>query len=337
MNPKLFTPITFKDVTLNNRIVMSPMCMYSSLEDGKITDWHFTHYISRAVGQVGLIMTEATPVTQQGRISHQDLGIWNDDQIEGLRLLVEKIKVQGSKTAIQLGHAGRKAEYDGDILAPSPIPFDENGKLPKEMTKTDISSTIESFKKASVRAMKAGFDIIEIHGAHGYLISQFLSPLTNKRTDEYGGSRQNRFRFLKDVIERVQTVWRGPLFVRISADEYHKDGNQLNDFVYFAEQLKSLGVDLIDCSTGGVVKVPIDVFPGYQLRHAETIKREAEIATGAVGLITTGAQAEEILQNDRADLVFIGRELLRDPYWPRKAAAELSFELKAPKQYNRAW
>ncbi|UCZ54648.1 NADPH dehydrogenase NamA [Bacillus shivajii] len=338
METKLFTPISFKGVTLKNRIVMSPMCMYSSHdEDGKVTDWHFTHYISRAIGQVGLIMTEATPVTQQGQISPQDLGIWSDNHIEGLRKLIKGIKAYGAKTAIQLGHAGRKAIYDGEILAPSPIAFVDKLKVPKEMTKEDIERTIEAFKEGARRSKEAGFDMIEIHGAHGYLISQFLSPLSNKRTDEYGGSRENRFRFLKEIIERVNTVWDGPLFVRISADEYHKEGNKLNDFVYFTKELKELNVDLIDCSTGGIVRTPINVYPGYQLRHAETIKREANIATGAVGLITTGTQAEEILQNERADLVFIGRELLRDPYWPRTAAKELGVELEAPKQYRRSW
>ena len=338
METKLFSPYTIKGVTLKNRIVMSSMCMYSSFsEDGKISDWHYPHYISRAVGQVGLIMIEATTVTEQGQISPQDLGIYSDEHIEGLEKLTSGIKQFGSKAGIQLAHAGRKAMYDGDILAPSPIGFSDKTKQPKEMTDGEIQETIESFRQGARRAKKAGFDVIEIHGAHGYLINQFLSPLSNKREDNYGGSSENRFRFLREIIEAVKIEWDGPLFTRISADEYHEEGNQMSDFVFYAKEMKALGVDLIDCSTGGVVRAPITPYPGYQLRHAETIRKEADVATGAVGLITTGVQAEEILQNERADLVFLARALLRDPYWPRTAANELGAELEAPKQYGRIW
>ncbi|WP_026689363.1 NADPH dehydrogenase NamA [Alteribacter aurantiacus] len=334
----LFSPYTIKDVTMKNRIVMSPMCMYScDNEDGLVNDWHMVHYTSRAIGQAGLIMTEATPVTRQGQISPQDLAIWSDDHVAGLKQLTDSIKKYGSKTAIQLGHAGRKAIYDGDTLAPSAIPFDENAKVPKEMTIEEIKETIRAFKKGAIRAKEASFDIIELHGAHGYLISQFLSPLSNKRVDEYGGSLENRFRFLKETIIEVQAVWSGPLFVRISADEYHEDGNSLSDMVTFSSWMRELGVDLVDCSTGGIVRTPIDVYPGYQIRHAETIKKEAAISTGAVGLITTGLQAEEIIKNDRADLVFIGRAFLRDPFWPRTAAKELDVEIETPRQYKRSW
>ncbi|MFA9556030.1 NADPH dehydrogenase NamA [Evansella sp. AB-rgal1] len=338
MESKLFSPYTIKNVTLKNRIVMSPMCMYSSHnEDGFVTDWHYTHYISRAVGQVGLIMIEATTVTQQGQISPQDLGVYRDEHVGGLAKLVKGMKTYGSKTAIQLAHAGRKAVYSGDIVAPSSIPFDDTTKIPKEMTIQDIKETVEAFKLGAERSKVAGFDIIEIHGAHGYLINQFLSPLSNERTDEYGGSRENRFRLLKEVIETVKTVWKGPLFVRISADEYHEKGNKMADFIYYASEMKRLGVDLIDCSTGGVVRAGIQPYPGYQVRHAETIKHEASIPTGAVGLISTGIQGEEILRNDRADLIFIARELLRDPYWPRTAAKELGITIDPPIQYERGW
>lgn len=338
MNSKLFSPYTIKNVTIKNRITMSPMCMYSSEnEDGKVTDWHFTHYISRAVGQVGLIMLEATTVTKQGQISPQDLGIWSDDHVPQLKKLVKGIKVHGATTAIQLGHAGRKAVYDGDIIAPSSIAFDDSKKVPLEMSKMDINTTIEAFKHGARRAKEAGFDIIEIHGAHGYLISQFLSPLSNKRTDTYGGSKEKRLTFLTEVLEAVQEEWNGPIFVRISADEYHEEGNKLNDFIFFAKQLKKQGVDLIDCSTGGIVRTSINVFPGYQLKHAQAIKEGADIATGAVGMITSAIQAEEILQNNRADLIFIARELLRDPYWPRKAAKELGEDINTPRQYKGAW
>ncbi|MBB5173015.1 NADPH dehydrogenase NamA [Texcoconibacillus texcoconensis] len=338
MTEGLFTAWTQKDVTLKNRIVMSPMCMYSvENEDGHVTDWHMTHYTSRAVGQVGLIMIEATAVTEQGRISTNDLGIYQDEHVEGLQQLSSSMQKQGAKTAIQLAHAGRKAVVDGDIIAPSAIPFYDDSKVPKEMTKAEIEETIEAFKQGARRAKEAGFDIIEIHAAHGYLLSQFLSPLANHRNDEYGGSAENRYRIVKETIQAVHSVWDGPLFVRVSADEYHPEGNELSDVVQFATWMKQDGVDLIDCSSGGVVRTPIDVYPGYQLRHAETIKREADISTGAVGLITSGLQAEEIIKNERADLVFLGRELLRNPYWPRAAAEELGVDLQPPKQYERGW
>lgn len=335
---KLFTPMKIKDVILKNRIVMSPMCMYSCVEeDGKVTAFHLTHYTSRAVGQAGLIMTEATAVQPEGRISANDLGIWSDEHIEGLKELNENIHAYGAKSAIQLAHAGRKAQLDGSIYAPSSLGFNDKLNTPVEMTKRDIRQTVEAFKQAAVRAEKSGFDILELHGAHGYLINQFLSPLSNKRTDEYGGNRENRYRLLQEIIDNVQIVWDGPLFVRLSTNEYHDDGNSLDDILYFTNQLKIQGIDLIDCSSGGVVPVSVSAYPGYQIKRCETIRQTSEIATGAVGLITTGLQAEEILQNDRADLVFIGRSLLRNPYWAKAAADELQTELKAPVQYERGW
>lgn len=338
LNAKLFQPYTLKDVELKNRIVMAPMCMYSSHnEDGKVENWHRTHYTSRAVGGVGLIIQEATAVTPQGRISPQDLGIWDDGHIEGLTELVGLIKEQGAKTGIQLAHAGRKAVLEGDILAPSAIPFSDEMKTPVEMTANDIKETITAFIKGAERAKKAGYDVIEIHGAHGYLINEFLSPLSNKRTDEYGGSAENRYRFLREVIDGIQQVWDGPLLVRVSAKDYNEEGLDVKDYVVFAQWMKEQRVDLIDVSSGAVVPARIPVFPGYQVKLAETIKKEAKIDTGAVGLITTGIQAEEILQNDRADLVLLARELLRNPYWPRTAAKELGLEVEAPKQYDRAW
>ncbi|MFD1360627.1 NADPH dehydrogenase NamA [Lentibacillus salinarum] len=335
---KLLTPVELNNVQLKNRIVMSPMCMYSCMEqDGKITPFHMTHYVSRAVGQVGLVMTEATAVLPEGRISHEDLGIWNDDHIDGLKQLNEQIHSYGAKTGIQLAHAGRKARLDSDIYAPSALAFNEQSKTPTEMTATDIDRAIEAFKNGAKRAKKADFDIIEIHGAHGYLINQFLSPLTNKREGNYGGSRENRYRFLSQVIEAVKTVWDGPLFVRLSTDEYAAGGNKLDDILYFAEQMKQQGINLVDCSSGGVVPASIKPYPGYQVKRCETIKQETSIPTGAVGLITTGIQAEEILQNGRADLVIVGRALLRNPYWPKAAADELNETLTAPKQYERGW
>jgi len=338
MQTKLFQPYKIKNVTLKNRIVMSPMCMYSSTgQQGYVEDFHMTHYISRAIGQVGLIMVEATAVTKEGRISANDLGIWSDDHIPQLQKLVSGMKHYGSVTAIQLAHAGRKATIDGDILAPSAIPFDDQSKTPSEMTKEQIQETIQAFKHGARRAKEAGYDIIEIHAAHGYLINEFLSPLSNTRDDEYGGSAENRYRFLSEVLRAVKEVWDGPLFVRISATDYHQDGLTAEDYIPYAKQMKEQGVDLIDVSSGAVVPARINVYPGYQVGLAEEIKNQANIATGAVGLITHGLQAEEILQNNRADLIFIARELLRDPYWPRTAASQLNTKLEAPEQYARGW
>lgn len=317
---------------------MAPMCMYSSEnEDGKVEDFHITHYVSRAIGQVGLIIQEATAVTPQGRISSKDLGIWSDDHIEGLSRLTSLIKSYGTKTGIQLAHAGRKAVLDGEIIAPSAIPFNEEMKTPKEMTIADIRETIEAFKEAAVRVKKSGYDVIEIHAAHGYLINEFLSPLSNKRDDEYGGTPENRYRFLREVIDAVKEVWDGPLFVRVSASDYQAEGLQPEDYVVFSRWMKEQGVDLIDVSSGAVVPARIHAYPGYQVPFAEAIKHGADIATGAVGLITTGKQAEEILQNDRSDLIFIARELLRDPYFPKTAAKDLGISIEPPKQYDRGW
>lgn len=312
---KLFEPLTIKNVTFKNRIVMAPMCMYESDgEDGRVTDWHRIHYPSRAVGGSGLIMLEATAVQPQGRISARDLGIWEDSHVEGLTELVRLIKNSGAKTAIQLAHAGRKATVEGEIQAPSPLPFNENYKTPAEMAKQEIKETVNAFKQGAIRSDQAGFDVIELHAAHGYLINEFLSPLTNKRTDEYGGSAENRYRFLREIIDAVNEVWQKPLFVRISAHDYTDGGMTPELYVEMASWMKQQGVDLIDVSSGALVPANIPVYPGYQVKFAETIRQGANIPTGAVGLITSPLQAEEILQNDRADMVFLARELLRDPY-----------------------
>lgn len=338
MSAKLFEPYTIRNMTLPNRIVMSPMCMYSShKKDGKVQNWHLTHYASRAVGKTGLIIVEATAVTPQGRISDQDLGIWSDEHIEGLRTLVDAMKEHGSKTGIQIAHAGRKAMVEGEIIAPSAIRYSEKYRMPKEMTKEEIKETVLAFQKAAERAKEAGFDCIEIHGAHGYLINEFLSPLSNQRTDEYGGSQENRYRFLKEIIVAVREVWDGPLFVRISASDYHPEGLTVEDYVVMCQWMKEDGVDLIDVSSGALVPARINVYPGYQVKFAETIRKETKIPVGAVGLITSPLQAEEILQNERADLIFIGRELLRDPYWARTAAKQLKYDLQPPFQYERGW
>ncbi|MDC3414470.1 NADPH dehydrogenase NamA [Aquibacillus sp. 3ASR75-11] len=338
MTAKLFSPITFKEVTLKNRIVMSPMCMYSSeQEDGTVQPFHVAHYESRAAGQIGLVMVEATAVQSSGRISSKDLGIWNDSQIEGLKAISDRVHAHDAKSGIQLAHAGRKAVLEEETFAPSALAFNETYKTPTAMTKEDINDTIKAFQLGAKRANEAGFDIIELHGAHGYLINQFLSPLTNKRDDEYGGSRVNRYRILSEIIDAVKIEWDGPIFVRISANEYDENGNSVEDFVYFSFEMKKQGIDLIDCSSGGVVPAKITPFPGYQLPRAEKIKKEVEIATGAVGLITSGIQAEEIIQNERADLVFLARALLRNPYWAKYAADELGYSLESITQYRRGW
>ncbi|PCN46061.1 NADPH dehydrogenase NamA [Brevibacillus sp. 7WMA2] len=338
MTVKLFQPYQLKEVTLKNRIVMAPMCMYSVTEkDGKATDFHITHYTTRAVGQVGLIIVEATAVEEQGRISEFDLGIWNDDHIAGLHKIVEQAHQYGAKMGIQLAHAGRKAEVPGSIYGPSAIAFDESSRVPEEMSVEKIKQTIEAFKQGAVRAKQAGFDVLEIHAAHGYLLHEFLSPLSNQRTDEYGGSQENRYRMLSEVIAEVKSVWEGPLMVRVSATDYTEGGLTIEDHVQFAAWMKEQGVDLIDVSSGALVRAAINVYPGYQVKLSEQIKEEANIPTGAVGLITSPLQAEEILQNNRADIIILGRELLRNPYWARGAADELQVEIEAPRQYQRGW
>ncbi len=338
MSAKLFSPYTIKNITLKNRIVMSPMCMYSCPdEDGIVQNWHKTHYTSRAVGGVGLIIVEATAVTEQGRISPNDLGIWSDEHVSGLSELVSLIKEQGAKTGIQIAHAGRKAELKEEIIAPSAIAFNDRYQTPKEMTKENIQETVVAFQKGAERAKKAGFEVIELHGAHGYLLNQFLSPISNKRTDEYGGSAENRYRIVKETITAVKEVWDGPLFIRISANDYLEGGMTPEQYIEIVKWMKEDGVDLIDVSSGAVAPARIHIFPGYQVSFSETIKHGAEIATGAVGLITSSIHAEEILQNDRADLIFLARELLRNPYWPRTAAQELNAEITPPAQYERGW
>lgn len=336
---KLFTSITFKDMELKNRIVMAPMCMYSAEANGMPNDWHYIHYATRAVGGVGLIIVEATGVESRGRITDSDLGIWDDEHIEGLKKIVDLVKKNGAKIGIQLGHAGRKSVVTTEkCIAPSPIAFDEQSQVPVEMSKQDIKDVIEAFKNAAARALKAGFDMIELHAAHGYLINEFMSPVTNKRTDEYGGSPENRARLLKEVITAVKEVWpeTKPIFVRVTAEDYNDGGNHDIDV---GEILKLAGcerVDCIDVSSGGVTNDKVKVYPGYQVKFAETIKRITGLPVIAGGLITYTAMAEEILQNDRADLIFLGRELLRNPYWSLQAARELKEEKKWPKQYERA-
>lgn len=336
----IFEPYTHKNVTLPNRIVMSPMCMYSATPNGEVSDWHIVHYGTRAVGRVGLILLEATAVESRGRISDRDLGIWGDHHVEGLKKLVDFAHGQGVKIGIQLAHAGRKAVLDEPIIAPSAIPFDDRSKMPQEMSKTQIDEVIRAFREAARRADAAGFDVVEIHAAHGYLLHEFLSPLSNRREDEYGGSLTNRFQMLKEVVRSVREVWpeERPLYVRISAVDYAEGGLTLEDSVEIARLLKEEGVDLIDVSSGGLLPNPPGrVYPGYQVGYAETLRKEVDIPTGCVGMITTPEQAEEILGNGRADLVFLGRELLRHPYWVIDVARQYGHAFGGARQYERAY
>jgi NADPH2 dehydrogenase len=341
----LFSPLTLRGLTLRNRIMMSPMCMYSADDDGRATDWHLVHYLARAAGGAGLLITEATAVEGRGRISANDLGLWDDAQVKQLARLVRLVQTEGAAIGVQLAHAGRKAwsankAYGPEQpVAPSALPFAAEWNTPTELTLAEMEQIVAAWRTAAQRADAAGFDTIEIHAAHGYLNHQFLSPLSNRRGDEYGGSLQNRMRFPLRIVEAVRSAWPEdqPLLVRISATDWADGGLTPDDLVVVARELKARGVDLIDCSSGGNVPTPPpDPGPGYQVPFAEKIRREAEIPTAAVGLITTPELADEIVRNGRADLVALGRELLRHPYWPLDAARILGYDIDWPRQYRRA-
>lgn len=350
----LFDSLTIRGITFPNRVVVSPMCQYSC-EDGFATDWHLVHLGSRAVGGAGLVIAEASAVEARGRISPQDLGIWKDAHVEPLARITRFIHSQGSIAGIQLAHAGRKASvarpWEGDskvdesrggwsdVVAPSAIPFASNYAMPTALTEDGIQGVIRSFAEAARRALEAGFQMIELHGAHGYLMHEFLSPLSNHRTDRYGGSFENRTRIVREAVEAVRAKWpeRLPLFVRISATDWTEGGWDVEQSIELARILKSLGVDLIDCSSAGNVaaaKVPVGA--GYQTKFAERIRHGAGILTGAVGMITSPAQADHIVRSGQADMVLLARQLLRDAYWPLHAAAELGVNAPWPAQYLRA-
>lgn len=350
----LFDPIAIRDVSFPNRVFVSPMCEYSS-NDGYANDWHLVHLGSRAVGGAALVLTEATGVLPEGRISPQDLGIWKDDHVEMLARIVRFIHGQGGVAGMQLAHAGRKAStyrpWEGNgavpegaggwkkVVAPSDAPFAENYPRPQALTRDGIQEIVQAFAAAARRAWEAGFRVIEIHAAHGYLIHEFLSPLSNQRTDAYGGSFDNRTRMLREVVTAAREVWpeRAPLFVRISATDWVEGGWDIEQSVELAGQLKRLGVDLIDCSSGGnIASAKIPVGPAYQTPFAERIRREAGILTGAVGMITSATQAEQIVAGGQADAVLLAREFLREPYWPLHAAQELGQQISWPVQYLRA-
>jgi 2,4-dienoyl-CoA reductase-like NADH-dependent reductase (Old Yellow Enzyme family) len=350
----LFDRLAIRDITFANRVFVSPMCEYSST-DGFANDWHVVHLGSRAVGGAGLVLTEATAVLPEGRISPQDLGIWKDDHIEPLARIVRFIHEQGSAAGMQLAHAGRKAstyapgkghgripEAEGgwnNVVAPSALLFTEGYSMPQALSIDGIQNIVSAFAAAARRVCEAGFRVIEIHAAHGYLIHEFLSPISNQRTDAYGGSFENRTRILREMVAAVRDSWpeRAPLFVRISATDWVDGGWDIQQSVELARQLKELGADLIDCSSGGnVAHAQIPVGPGYQTQFAEQIRREAGILTGAVGMITSPVQAEHIMVTGQADAVVIAREFLRDPYWPLRAARELGQAISWPVQYLRA-
>ncbi|HUJ75510.1 MAG TPA: NADH:flavin oxidoreductase/NADH oxidase, partial [bacterium] len=349
----LFTPLSIRDITLRNRVCVSPMCQYSS-QDGFSTDWHLVHLGSRAVGGAALVFTEATAVTEQGRISPRDLGIWKDEHVPGLEKIARFISLQGAVPGMQLAHAGRKAStappWEGgepvdagkggwQPVGPSPLPFAPGHPVPQELSAAGIAEVIDAFAGAARRALSAGFQVLEIHSAHGYLLHEFLSPLSNSRSDAYGGSLENRMKLTRAVTAAVRKVWpeRLPLFVRISATDWVEGGWDAGQSVELARALKQEGADLVDCSSGGnVAKAEIPLGPGYQTVFSERVRREAGIMTGAVGLITSAQQADHILRTGQADLVIMARQLLRDPYWPLRAAAELKSSGAWPNQYLRA-
>ncbi len=349
----LFSPLTLRDLTFRNRVFVSPMCQYSS-DDGLPTDWHLVHLGSRAVGGAGLVMVEASAVTPEGRISPADSGIWSATHAEAFRRITSFIRAQGAVAGIQLAHAGRKASTEvpwrgsGEVppqrggwqtLAPSALPFDQGYPHPREMTLVDIRAVVDSFAAAASLAHQAGFQVVEIHMAHGYLLHSFLSPLSNRRTDGYGGSLEHRTRAPLEVVRGVRASWPAdlPLLVRVSATDWADGGWDLEQTVVLARRLKELGVDLVDCSSGGLVpgaKIPAG--PGYQTPFAAAVRREAGIATAAVGMITDPAQAEQIIATGQADAIFMAREFLRDPYWPLHAARALDVDVGWPVQYVRA-
>ncbi len=351
----LFTPLTIRGVTVRNRVVVSPMCEYSS-RDGFANDWHLVHLGCRAVGGAGLVFTEATAVTADGRISPADLGIYNDDHVEPLARIFRFIEQHGAVPGMQLAHAGRKAStvepWRGGgpvppdqggwtpIWAPSAIPFRDGWQTPRAMDARDIASVVRAFADAATRVLAAGGKVTELHAAHGYLLHEFLSPLSNHRDDGYGGSFDNRTRIVREVVDAVRAVWpeRLPLFVRISATDWTDGGWTLEDSIALARDLTTRGVDVVDCSSGGnVPQATIPLGPGYQVPFAEGVRRHAGVMTGAVGLISEPAQAEAILQAEQADLIIMARQLLRDPYWPLRAASALGDTPKPPIQYLRAF
>ena len=349
----LFSSLRLRELEFHNRVFVSPMCQYSATE-GLANAWHLVHLGSRAVGGAALVMVEATAVTPEGRISPGDMGLWSDAHAEALKPIAQFIKAQGAIPGIQLAHAGRKASVDApwrggrpldtasgswQTVAPSALPFAPGSPVPHALERAEISQVLEAFVAAARRARSAGFEVVELHLAHGYLLHEFLSPLSNQRHDEYGGSLENRARFPRQVAQAVRALWpqQLPVFVRISATDWVEGGWDLAQSIQLARWLKEDGIDLIDCSSAGLVgNARVPAGPGYQTPFATAIREQAGIATGAVGLITEPAQAEHIVATGLADVVFMAREFLRNPYWPLRAARELSVEVHWPEQYERA-
>jgi 2,4-dienoyl-CoA reductase-like NADH-dependent reductase (Old Yellow Enzyme family) len=350
----LFASLAVRGITFRNRIAVSPMCEYSS-EDGFANEWHLVHLGSRAVGGAGLVIAEATAVEPRGRITPQDLGLWKDEHIPNLARIASFIAQQGAVPGVQLAHAGRKAScripWEGGApippeaggwrpVAPSPVPFRAGDPVPAELSRSEIHSIVLAFAAAARRALAAGFQVIEIHGAHGYLLNEFISPISNLRTDEYGGSFENRIRIVLEVCSAIRQEWpeKLPLFIRISATDWVEEGWDMDQSVALAARLKPLGVDLVDCSSGGLAPdAKIEIGPGYQVPFAERIRRETGILTGAVGMITEPGQADRIIRSRQADVVLLAREFLRDPYWPLHAAQALGVDIESPVQYGRAF
>jgi 2,4-dienoyl-CoA reductase-like NADH-dependent reductase (Old Yellow Enzyme family) len=351
---KLFTPLKIREIELKNRVVVSPMCEYSA-KDGHPQPWHMVHLGSRAVGGAALVMTEASAVEARGRISAADAGIYDDAHVDSWRPITEFVKSQGAVVGMQLAHAGRKAStavpWSGgkpvsiaaggwEPVAPSAVAYDNGYTTPHALSVSEIAEVVSAFRRAAQRALDAGFQAVEIHAAHGYLLHEFLSPLSNKRDDQYGGSFENRVRLALEVAKAVREVWPAslPLFCRVSASDWADGGWDIGETVELSKRLKLFGVDLIDTSSGGLVPFQkIAVGAGYQVPFAEAIRKQADILTGAVGMITDAAQADTILTTGQADLIFLAREFLRDPYWPRRAAQELHTKIEPPVQYQRAW
>ena len=351
---KLFSPLRIREVELKNRIAVSPMCQYSA-KDGHAQTWHLVHLGARAVGGAGLVIAEATAVEARGRISPGDTGLYADSHVDAWRPIVDFLRAAGAVAGVQLAHAGRKgstaapwtggkplgpAEGAWETVSASALAFDAGYSMPHALPVAEIDAVVAAFRKAAERALAAGFELAEIHSAHGYLLHQFLSPLSNIRQDEYGGSFENRIRLVVRVVQGVREAWpaRLPLFVRVSATDWREGGWDLEQTVELCRRLKALGVDLIDVSSGGLVPgVKIPLGPGYQAAFAAAVRREAGMLTGAVGMITEASQAETILAAEQADLVLLAREFLRDPYWPRRAAQALGAKIKPPVQYERGW
>lgn len=333
----LFTPLTIKNMELKNRIVMPPMCMYSATEAGMATDFHVIHYASRAVGQIGLITIEATAIEPDGRITVNDLGIWDEEHVKGLKWITKQIHANDAKASLQIAHAGRKSKATDTPKAPSAIAF-EGYPTPSAMTVDDIKDIIEKYRNAARRAREANFDCIEIHAAHGYLIHEFVSPISNTRTDQYGGTQVNRNRLLYEVIEAVRSEWpmEYPLSLRISAEDYVKEGLHPQLWAEIINGMPHGYVDIIHVSSGGLVKVPIDDYPGYQLMFAKKIRKETKLTVIAGGLIEDPVMANGVLESDEADLIFFGRLALKDPYFPLRFAQRMRYDLTWPNQYIRA-